>query len=107
MDEKIIKGNELGTKEKEILKGKLEEKEKEILKLSQEISKLQLTTNYPLSGLGSGLSSYNIHSHEQRLLGGFAPLTRKIICSKCGKEYISKSLFDLNECDSCKSKSKE
>ena len=110
LNEKITKGNELGIKEKETLKGELKEKEKEILKLSQVIDKLRLTTTYPVSGmgLGIGLSSYNIHSHEQRLLGGFAPLTRKIICSKCGKQYISKSILDSsNECDSCKSKSKE
>lgn len=104
LNERIIKGNELGIMEKETLKGELKEKEKEILKLSQEIDKLKLTTTYPVSGIGLGLSSYNIPSHGKM---GLTQSTKIKICSKCGKQYISKSIFDLNECDSCKSKSKE
>lgn len=104
LSEKIKKVNELGTKEKETLKTKIEEKEKEVLRLSQEIENLRLTTtSFPLSGFGLG--SYIPHSG-----GGLRGLqsARSVqislnkICSKCGKEYISYSLLDSNECDTCK-----
>lgn len=103
LNEKIKKVNELGTKEKETLKIKIEEKEKEILRLSQEIEKLRLTTtSFPSTGLGLGsyitLGSGLRGLHPEEII----QTGRNKICSKCGKEYISRSLLDSNECDSCK-----
>lgn len=100
LNEKIKKLNELETKEKGILKTKIEEKEKEVLRLSQEIEKLRLTTtSFPLSGFGLG--SYIPHSGGG-LRGLQSTLYISKVCSKCGKEYISYSLLDSNECDTCK-----
>lgn len=103
LNEKIKRGNELGAKDKEILAGKLKEKEKETIRLSQEIDKLRLTTTYPASGLG-------LRSYIPSLGGGLGELPRtgllqlslNKICARCGKEYVSNSFLDSNQCDSCK-----